>query len=56
MDDFTKSGSDLSGQPVTRWLVSSLDALPGGTSSPSISPMPIWAGAHIFPSDHFCDI
>ena len=32
---------------VIRWSVSSLEYLPGGTSSPSIPPRPQWAGAHI---------
>ena len=34
----------MSRLPVIRWLVSRLEALPGGTSSPSISPRPQWAG------------
>ena len=38
------AGSD-SGKPVIRWSVSRLEALPGGTNSPSISPRPQWAGA-----------
>ena len=34
----------MSGQPVIGWSVSRLEALSGGTSSPSISPRPQWAG------------
>ena len=33
--------------PVIRWLVSKLEALPGGTGSPSVSARPQFAGAHI---------
>ena len=37
MNHFSRAGSDLSGSPVIRWPVSIEEALPGGTSSPSIS-------------------
>ena len=38
--------SDLSGYPVIKWSVSSLEALPGDTSSPSISHMAILPSTH----------
>ena len=44
LNHFSWIGSELSGLPVIRWSVNSLDALPGGISIPSISPRPQLAG------------
>ena len=42
------TGSDQSGLPVIRWSVSSVKALPGGTSSPSISLDPNWRVQYLY--------
>ena len=51
LNHFACAEPDMRGKPVIRWSFRRLEALPGGTISPSIAPRPQLAGP-IFPSDH----